>query len=96
MAITGDQWGRGRKGMSQMRATISGKVRIFQLSTNNIPAEQWAPAIIRRQAKIFRILKNKPGPFIARITPGGISIRIENIWENHEAEKSKRSEPESA
>jgi len=82
VAITGDQWGKGRKGAAQMKAAISGKVRIFQLSTNAIPAELWAHAIIRRQRKIFKILKKNRGPFIARITPGGTDIRVENIKES--------------
>jgi hypothetical protein len=69
--ITGEIWGRGRKEAPQIRAIAAGRVRVFQLATNEIPAELWAQAILKAQRKILKILKLHKGPFMARITPGG-------------------------
>ena len=69
--ITGDLWKRGRKEAAQIRAVASGRVRVFQLATSQIPAELWAHAILKAEHKILKILKQNRGPFMARITPGG-------------------------
>lgn len=69
--ITGDIWKRGRKEAPQVNAVAFGRVRVFQLSTNEIPSELWGQAILKAEQKIIKILKTNKGPFMARITPGG-------------------------
>jgi hypothetical protein len=69
--ITGDHWKRGRREAAQIRAVAAGRVRVFQLATSEIPAELWAQAIIKVERKIWKLLKIKTGPFMARIRPGG-------------------------
>lgn len=69
--ITGDHWKRGRREAAQIRAVATGKVRVFQLATNDIPAELWAQAIIKVEREILKLLKENMGPFMARIRPGG-------------------------
>jgi PIN like domain len=79
--ITGDIWGHGRKEAAQVRAVASGRVRVFQLSTNEIPSELWAQAILKAERKILKILKKNKGPFMARITPGGNVTILEGYFD---------------
>jgi hypothetical protein len=83
--ITGDIWGHGRKEAAQVRAVAAGRVRVFQLSTNEIPAELWAQAILKAERKILKLLKKNSGPFMARITPGGNVTVLEGYFEKDEA-----------
>jgi hypothetical protein len=71
VVITGDIWKRGRKEAPQVNAVAFGRVRVFQLATNDIPSELWAQAILKAERKILKILKMNKGPFMARVTPGG-------------------------
>jgi len=80
VVITGDKWGRGRKEAAQITAVSTGKVRVFQLATNEIPSELWAQAILHAESKIFKILKKHGGPFMARITPGGIVSILDGFF----------------
>jgi hypothetical protein len=48
------------------------KVAVFIFSSNNAPAEEWVEPIKQYRAKLFRIIKNIPAPFIAHITMDGI------------------------
>ena len=93
--ITGDIWGRGRKEAAQVRAVASGRVRIFQLSTNEIPAELWAQAILKSERKIFKILKKNKGPFMARITPGGNVTILEGYFDEKDND-TETLEPKSS
>lgn len=77
--VTGDHWKRGRREAAQIKAVAVGKVRVFQLATNDIPAELWSQAIIKAEKKIWKILKMNRGPFMARIRPGGPQGKI-NEW----------------
>jgi hypothetical protein len=79
--ITGDIWGRGRKEAAQIAAVASGRARVFQLATNDIPSELWAQAILKAERKILKILKENKGPFIARITPGGDVALLEGYFD---------------
>jgi PIN like domain len=94
--ITGDIWGRGRKEAAQVRAVVSGRVRVFQLSTSEIPAELWAQAILKAEQKIFKILKKNRGPFMARITPGGQVTILQGYFGEKEKDKPGDLKSESS
>jgi PIN like domain len=79
--ITGDIWKRGRKEAPQVSAVASGRVRVLQLATNDIPATLWAQAILKTERKILKLLKKNRGPFIARITPGGHLALLEDYFD---------------
>jgi hypothetical protein len=93
--ITGDIWGHGRKEAAQIRAVASGRVRVFQLATNDIPSELWAQAILKAERKILKILKHNKGPFMARVTPGGRVTLLEGYF-NEERKEQSKADPESS
>jgi len=83
VVITGDIWKRGRKEAPQVNAVAFGRVRVFQLATNDILSELWAQAILKAEHKILKILKMNKGPFMARITPGGSVSVLPGYFEGH-------------
>jgi hypothetical protein len=70
----------------QVRAVAFGRVRVFQLATNDIPAEWWAQAILKAEQKILKILKMNKGPSMARITPGGKVSLLSGYFEGNREE----------
>jgi hypothetical protein len=64
-----------------MEAILAGGTRVFFLSSGSIKSEQWAAAIIECRAKLLRIIKKTPGPFISRITSEG------RVWGTERVEK---------
>lgn len=74
-----------------LEAILAGKTRVFLLSTNQITSERWAETLIGCRAKILRVLKKNPGPFISRITSDGRVWGTEQITREMIDERGKRA-----
>jgi PIN domain-containing protein len=48
------------------------KVRVFIFGSGEMKAQEMADAFIRALPKIFRLIRNKPAPFFARISRTGL------------------------
>jgi hypothetical protein len=74
---------KGRREAPQVPEVAFGRVRVFQMATNDIPSELWAQAILKAEQKILEILKMNKGPFMARITLGGNVSQLCGYFEAH-------------
>jgi hypothetical protein len=64
-----------------LEAILAGQTRVFLLSTSNIKAERWAEALIACRAKLLRLIRHTPGPFLSRIASEG------RIWGTEQVTK---------
>lgn len=74
-----------------LEAILAGETRVFLLSTSSIKSEVWAEALIGCRAKLLRLIKKTPGPFISRITSRGCVWGTELITKELVAEKAMRA-----
>lgn len=74
-----------------MRAIGRSKGRVFFLSSNNLRAEIWAEALTAAWRDINSAIRNRDGPFIARISSTGQVWGIKELTKHgREKRKSKR------
>jgi hypothetical protein len=74
-----------------LEAILAGETRVFLLSTSSIKSEIWAEALIGCRAKLLRLIKKTPGPFISRITSEGSIWGTELITKQLIEEKAMRA-----
>jgi PIN like domain len=83
--------GRIRGELKSLEAILAGCTRVFLLSTSSIKSEMWATALIACRAKLLRLIKKTPCPFISRITSEGRIWGTEQVTREMVNERAVRA-----
>jgi hypothetical protein len=77
--------------LKSLEAILAGQTRVFLLSTSSIKSEKWAEVLTGCRAKLLRIIRKTPGPFICRITSENRIWGMKKVTKEMIEEKMRRA-----